>query len=171
MPDTENVVQLSKLFGVTTDYLLNDEYDADNNAPAVTISIEKEDDALSDQAGNAPPSSYPVSRYIRNPALWIIVAAVVIAVPLCVFLFTRQPSSVGTTILVSEATNLPIPEPTNLPIPTPDPSLSNAAIETPEPPSPYVQSAKNYLHGQGLIGCNDLSRRKITADSYDRAAW
>ncbi|MDR2599864.1 MAG: helix-turn-helix domain-containing protein [Oscillospiraceae bacterium] len=27
VPDTENVVQLSKLFGVTTDYLLNDDYE------------------------------------------------------------------------------------------------------------------------------------------------
>ena len=28
MPDTENVVQLSKLFGVSTDYLLNDEFES-----------------------------------------------------------------------------------------------------------------------------------------------
>ena len=40
MPDTENVVQLSKLFGVSTDYLLNDEYDSDKDIPAVKSNIE-----------------------------------------------------------------------------------------------------------------------------------
>lgn len=35
MPDTENVLQISKLFGVSTDYLLYDEYESDNDIPAV----------------------------------------------------------------------------------------------------------------------------------------
>lgn len=35
IPDTENVLQISKLFSVSTDYLLNDEYDVDNDIPAV----------------------------------------------------------------------------------------------------------------------------------------
>lgn len=35
MPDTENVLQISKLFGVSTDYLLHDEYESDNDLPAV----------------------------------------------------------------------------------------------------------------------------------------
>lgn len=34
-PDATNILQLSKLFGVTTDYLLNDAYERDNNPPAV----------------------------------------------------------------------------------------------------------------------------------------
>lgn len=34
-PDTTNILQLSKLFGVTTDYLLNDEYESDNDLPKV----------------------------------------------------------------------------------------------------------------------------------------
>ena len=32
-PDATNILQLSKLFGVTTDYLLNDEYESDNDLP------------------------------------------------------------------------------------------------------------------------------------------
>ena len=40
IPDTENVVQLSKIFGVSTDYLLNDEYDSDNDIPAVRESTQ-----------------------------------------------------------------------------------------------------------------------------------
>lgn len=34
-PDTPNVLQLSKLFGVTTDYLLNDDYESDHDVPVV----------------------------------------------------------------------------------------------------------------------------------------
>ena len=35
MPDANNLLQLSKLFGVTTDYLLNDDYQSDNDLPKV----------------------------------------------------------------------------------------------------------------------------------------
>ena len=35
MPDTENVVQLSKIFDVTTDYLLNDDYENDNDSSRI----------------------------------------------------------------------------------------------------------------------------------------
>ena len=35
VPDVENVVALGKLFGVSTDYLLHDDYDADGDIPAV----------------------------------------------------------------------------------------------------------------------------------------
>ena len=34
-PDAANILHLSKLFGVTTDYLLNDEYESDNDLPKV----------------------------------------------------------------------------------------------------------------------------------------
>lgn len=34
-PDAANIFQLSKLFKVTTDYLLNDEYESDNDLPKV----------------------------------------------------------------------------------------------------------------------------------------
>ena len=34
-PDASNILQLSKLFGVTADYLLNDEYESDYDVPAV----------------------------------------------------------------------------------------------------------------------------------------
>lgn len=34
-PDANNILQLSKLFGVTTDYLLNDDYESDNDLPKV----------------------------------------------------------------------------------------------------------------------------------------
>ena len=40
VPDTENVVQLSKIFCVSTDYLLNDEYKSDNDIPAVKESAQ-----------------------------------------------------------------------------------------------------------------------------------
>ena len=34
-PDATNILQLSKLFGVTTDYLLNDDYESDADIPKV----------------------------------------------------------------------------------------------------------------------------------------
>lgn len=37
IPDTENVLQISKLFGVSTDYLLNDEFESDEDIPAVQV--------------------------------------------------------------------------------------------------------------------------------------
>lgn len=35
VPDTDNIVQLSELFGVTTDYLIKDNLDCDEDIPAV----------------------------------------------------------------------------------------------------------------------------------------
>ena len=37
-PDTDNIVQLCKIFQVSADYLLNDEYQSDGDIPAVKIS-------------------------------------------------------------------------------------------------------------------------------------
>ncbi len=37
VPDAYNVLQLSKLFGVTSDYLLNDDYESDHDVPAVKL--------------------------------------------------------------------------------------------------------------------------------------
>ncbi len=35
LPDSPNLLQLSKLFGVTTDYLLNDDFESDQDIPAI----------------------------------------------------------------------------------------------------------------------------------------
>ena len=35
LPDASNIRQLSRLFGVTADYLLNDDYESDRDVPAV----------------------------------------------------------------------------------------------------------------------------------------
>ncbi len=35
LPDVNNILQLSKLFNVTTDYLLNEDYSSDNDIPCV----------------------------------------------------------------------------------------------------------------------------------------
>lgn len=40
IPDTENVLQISKLFGVSTDYLLNDDYLSDDDVLAVRMKCE-----------------------------------------------------------------------------------------------------------------------------------
>lgn len=43
LPDAQNVLQISKLFHVTTDYLLNDDYDSDNDIPIVKTATQKVD--------------------------------------------------------------------------------------------------------------------------------
>jgi transcriptional regulator with XRE-family HTH domain len=40
VPDTENLVRLSKLFRVSADYLLCDEYESDDDIPAVRVNAE-----------------------------------------------------------------------------------------------------------------------------------
>ncbi len=46
LPDVQNILQISKLFHVTTDYLLNDDYGSDSDIPAVKTATE-ETEALS----------------------------------------------------------------------------------------------------------------------------
>ena len=41
LPDAQNILQISKLFGVSTDYLLNDDYESDNDIPAVKTATEE----------------------------------------------------------------------------------------------------------------------------------
>ena len=40
-PDAQNLLQISKLFGVSADYLLNDDYESDNDIPAVKTATEE----------------------------------------------------------------------------------------------------------------------------------
>ena len=41
LPDAQNILQISKLFQVTTDYLLNDDYESDRDIPAVKTATEQ----------------------------------------------------------------------------------------------------------------------------------
>ena len=47
LPDAQNVLQISKLFGVTTDYLLNDDYESDSDIPAVQTATKATEDLVS----------------------------------------------------------------------------------------------------------------------------
>ena len=43
LPDAQNILHISKLFNITTDYLLNDDYDSDRDIPVVqTVAKETE---------------------------------------------------------------------------------------------------------------------------------
>lgn len=46
LPDAQNILQISKLFNVTTDYLLNDDYESDGDIPAVRSAAQEKDDLL-----------------------------------------------------------------------------------------------------------------------------
>ena len=41
LPDAHNLLQISKLFGVSADYLLNDDFETDNDIPAVKTATEE----------------------------------------------------------------------------------------------------------------------------------
>ena len=45
VPDSKNILEISRIFDVTTDYLLNDDYEADNDLPKVKV-IKKENNIL-----------------------------------------------------------------------------------------------------------------------------
>ena len=47
LPDAQNVLQISKLFNVTTDYLLNDDYESDIDIPAVQTATKETEDLFS----------------------------------------------------------------------------------------------------------------------------
>ena len=44
LPDAQNVLQISKLFAVTTDYLLNDDYESDGDIPAVQTATKENEE-------------------------------------------------------------------------------------------------------------------------------
>lgn len=46
LPDAQNLLQISKLFGVSADYLLNDDYESEKDIPAVRSATEKTEDLL-----------------------------------------------------------------------------------------------------------------------------
>jgi len=47
LPDAQNILQISKLFRVTTDYLLNDHYESDTDIPAVQTATKETEDLFS----------------------------------------------------------------------------------------------------------------------------
>ena len=47
LPDEQNVLQISKLFRVTTDYLLNDDYESDSDIPAIQTATKETADSFS----------------------------------------------------------------------------------------------------------------------------
>ena len=46
LPDALNILQISKLFGVTTDYLLNDDYISDKDIPVVKNATQETDNII-----------------------------------------------------------------------------------------------------------------------------
>lgn len=43
LPDAQNILQISKLFNVTTDYLLNDDYESDSDIPMVQVATQEKE--------------------------------------------------------------------------------------------------------------------------------
>lgn len=47
LPDAQNVLQISKLFHVTTDYFLNDDYESDRDIPFVQTATQETENLFS----------------------------------------------------------------------------------------------------------------------------
>lgn len=62
VPDTENIIQLSRLFGVSTDYLLVDEYTGDNDVPHIKDTVVLRDDE--DAAPEARRRKSKIAAYV-----------------------------------------------------------------------------------------------------------
>ena len=154
MPDTENIVQLSKLFGVTTDYLLCDEYECENHVPEVRDNSEKPDEDIPGLMDEITDIALSIKRYIRNPAFWIIIVAVIVAIPLCFFIAGQ----LLTTTYIAQDTPLPTavsiapPESSHSGIvdATPEPPNSGIMEATPEPPNPEIRSVAIVYGYEGI---------------------
>jgi len=96
MPDTENVVQLSKLFGVTTDYLLID----DNECKTIkTVDDQVADPGTDENNENnennengkysSEEKSFNITNYLRKYAVWLIAAVFVIVIGVVILILTR----------------------------------------------------------------------------------
>lgn len=81
MPDMERIVQLSRLFGVTTDYLLKDELEAEEYSPADNestlrrVTMEEASSYLDIRRADAPKIALATFLCIISPAALILLAA------------------------------------------------------------------------------------------------
>lgn len=66
LPDANNILQLSRVFNVTADYLLNEDYSNDNDAPCVKL----------DRDISKSQKTRHKKRFLAASILWLLCAAV-----------------------------------------------------------------------------------------------
>lgn len=72
MPDTDNVVQLSKILGVTIDYLLNDDYSSEDDLPRTNEIKDDEENAHDRLDSENPEPSAPRRAYDNSAPIMIV---------------------------------------------------------------------------------------------------
>ena len=72
VPDTANVLQLSRLFGVSTDYLLNDDYDSDRDVPAAKAGYEAAAQAFRKKCLNILGILFTASGVVGDLVIWVL---------------------------------------------------------------------------------------------------
>ena len=81
VPDIDKILQLARLFGVTTDYLLKDEqgepeYTAEDDAPTLRkVTLAQANDYLARANANAPKTALATALCIVSPVVLIMLAA------------------------------------------------------------------------------------------------
>lgn len=87
VPDLKKVIQMAKLFGVSTDYLLKDELERENrgvaelsgndtDSPLRQVSMEEANEFLNTKRKTAPRLANTVTMYIISPVLLILLAGI-----------------------------------------------------------------------------------------------
>jgi len=132
MPDTENIVQLSKLFGVSTDYLLYDEYESEKDATEAKTSVEKADIVLFDTQEEHAEIKQGKRKLYKRLEFWIVIAVAIVMVPFAVFLISA---------LLFSTTPDSLPDP---------PSPPEVIVVTPMPPNPGLPSVAIVYMGRQM---------------------
>ena len=75
VPDIDKILQLSRLFGVTTDYLLKDdaaepEYTEDDTSPLPRVTLAQANDYLAKARANAPKLALAAGALLCQPGHW-----------------------------------------------------------------------------------------------------
>lgn len=73
VPDIDKILQLSRLFGVTTDYLLKDdtaepEYTEDDTSPLPRVTLAQANDYLAKARANAPKLALAAALCVVSPS-------------------------------------------------------------------------------------------------------
>ena len=65
LPDAQNILRISKLFSVTSDYLLNDDYEGEANTPAP--------ETIAEETANETPEKTASSVQNKKHPYWILI--------------------------------------------------------------------------------------------------
>ena len=88
-PDTENIVQLSKLFCISTDYLLINEFECETKEAISDTEQSDFSEHKEELKNETTEKSHEPKQFIKKPVAWVTISALAILVVLSAILLTR----------------------------------------------------------------------------------